>query len=326
MDSIKDYGVNRRDKHFGPLEIYPAVDAIAFIVAILSILSNALLFYITCFRRKFNFAIDSIMVTFIAVFDLIVSVFMFISLIFKWATDNVYTKDQSYWCHMSSILFGSTTFATLTLVALFAVLRYLVIVKGYRIHSMTSVIASIILIGSTWAIFLERSFSSSRLKVNPSGLYCVPQMWGRDWDDRVLAFYLLIITVPSIIMIPLFNSLVAVHYGKIVKEMGRESKIPGIGKLRSNVIKLFIIVFAYTITTLPEFISVIYVVITDGIRYSLLDGIVITLFFSVTLVNSFFTLFLHDDTKRELYDMLGYGMSHFESFKMDRTDSDSEIC
>lgn len=298
--------VNRFKTSVGPLAPNLAVDLAVLVLAVVSFL-NGMLLAITA--RKKRWVIDSTLIAVIACFDMLLCVFMACSVATRLIVGTSMLTVRGSWCIASSIIFCGCTIVTLFFTALLSLVRYLVIVRGHRIRNARWTAASLVLLILLWAMFGISGAYSIRYLL-PSGLYCTPQFYSNEPMVKLFGYTIFFLLLFSLVVIPACYVGVTLHYRYIL------SQCEDVNPLQPVTARLTLIVVAYLLAILPETLHVALALTHIVQRTGTSDGIVMTLLFSVTLINALFALLMHEETKRDFLDFFSikcFGQSSYPS-------------
>ncbi|KAJ9065542.1 hypothetical protein DSO57_1018403 [Entomophthora muscae] len=289
---------------FGPVEPVLGIDICMFVLGLVGFSINVLLLYMTFIYRKRSCAIDTTLIQIISLFDALTSLFMVVSILLRWTTGEAVLTNDGLWCRVSSIMFGGATLLTLVFAALLALVRYLVIARGWRINGKVFTFVSYVLVVFILTEFTYLAFRF-RVTVPPSGLYCLPRFWEKDYSSRFVGVTTIALLVFTIFTIPMSYLGITLHYHKLIRDMGSSKNYEHVWRIRRSTNSLIVIVTCYFFAFFPEFLLV--GVSVGGIvrRTNVLDGIVIFLLSSTTVINALFSLLLHDDIHRIFLRHLG---------------------
>ncbi|KAI0235990.1 hypothetical protein L0F63_004760 [Massospora cicadina] len=284
---------------FGKVQPLVAIDWAVLVLGLLGIGLNGVLLHITRKRHNVLQKIDSIFLLVVAVMDLLACLFMTASVVMRWVFGKQIMDERGALCAVGSVLLCALIATSMVATALLALVRYLVIVHDVRIERARFLYSSAALLLCVFLMIVIRG-ATTRMSLRPSGLYCVTKLWGVEQDTRIFGMIGLILTVASLLCVVICYTKLALHYHRLV----HQSIALGAPTLRSRsvVVQMFIVIVAYLVATMPEFVSVWYSRVT--IRTSTLDGIVCTLLFSVTLINALFALLMHEETRRAFVKLI----------------------
>ncbi|KAI0240977.1 hypothetical protein L0F63_007003 [Massospora cicadina] len=289
---------------FGPVEPILAIDILMLVVALVGLGFNGLLLYMTKEYRRVSRALDTTLIQVISTSDALTSLFMSVSIVLRWAIGDGILVNDGLWCRISSILFGGATLIALVFSALLGLARYLVIARGWAVDNKRCSVAAYLLAAFIICEFVYLAFRF-RVTVPPSGLYCLPRFWDHDYSSRFVGLTALFLLVFTLFTIPLSYFGITLHYHKMIGRMGGIKDYRHIWRIRRSTYFLLLIVFCYSVATFPEFILIGLSLGGTVTRTNLLDGIVILLLSTTTIVNAIFSLMMHDDIHRIFLRHLG---------------------
>ncbi|KAI9292493.1 family A G protein-coupled receptor-like protein [Neoconidiobolus thromboides FSU 785] len=282
-------------------------EIIIFILCLASMVLNLLVLYITKHRYRTNKAIDTQLMILISVFDLLLVLFCLISQIIKWcygANEKEFLTGP--WCRVNAIAFNAIGILAVTLTAQLAAIRYLTIVKRYAINNMKSSIASIILVVIITLAFILSALQNS-YRLMPSGMFCITiSLEGNSITHIIYAACIFLLTIPSVLSIPIFYGLLSLHYYRLNQSL-KSSDCYDKGRSffkSSYIVYLLLFTIAYLVSLLPEFILLIVEAFTDYQRTFALDCIIYFLFFSECAINPLFVITLHPETRNDVLALL----------------------
>ncbi|KAI9299179.1 hypothetical protein K502DRAFT_345332 [Neoconidiobolus thromboides FSU 785] len=305
--------MEERLSYLGEVQDILLSNVIIFIVSIIAIFLNTFLLFLNAKRLRFSWRSDKLLICLISVFDLLAALYIFILQVTKWST-GLTLKDDSEWCQSSAIFFSACSFCALLLTSLLSVVRYTVIVKRIPFEPVLLYFVTGFTIVSSFAVFVVISQLHNIIPF-PSGWYCLPLLAETNTSSIIYAIYLSIVFVSTLVVLPVCYSLLALHYNKIIEEVyGTKSSKPPIA-LKRNIIRLIIILVAYYILIFPEMINVMLSMGFKIVRTATSDGLTLTLLFGTSILNPLFAMFLHDETREELYDLVDTSQKWFQLSK-----------
>ncbi|KAJ9084933.1 hypothetical protein DSO57_1019109 [Entomophthora muscae] len=270
-------------------------DVLLFSIGPIGLLLNGLLLKLIASKRS-RPAIDCILLTIIAELDLLTSVYIIVSQVWKWLSGYSVVRDASAWCYLSSSLGRMAKLASLDVTALLSLVRYVAIVRGANIVNRYWLAVAIMLIGVIAALFTVKSVFTIPT-VAASGLYCFAL---HDFENPVfIAFHAILplFAVPPLFIIPTCYALVISHYRRILTQI--TDTLPRHLVYQSR--GLLVITIAYALVIIPEYLIIVLCVYFKVEVSPDVDSMARILISSITIVNPLFALFLHEDTRKELF-------------------------
>ncbi|KAI9290829.1 hypothetical protein K502DRAFT_353584 [Neoconidiobolus thromboides FSU 785] len=279
---------------------------IVFIIGVASIILNGLVIYITNLKNNVKSKIDAQLIFLIAVFDSISSLFVVISQMIEWGSTSPLSFRTSAWCHASSIIYDPSTIIALCLTSQLSIMRYLIIVKSYKISTVSSTIVSAIIISAILIIFTVTTVYGNS-KLMPSALYCVPinKVIG-SIGDLLFGVFCLITVVPNVFIIPICYTSISWYYQKITNNLNAEHiKVRrSFFQKYSSFIGLVIFAFFYLLCILPELLVISFESTNSFVLSShIMDCFSFALFYLITILNPLFVLTLHSESRNELLSL-----------------------
>ncbi|KAI9292497.1 hypothetical protein K502DRAFT_351955 [Neoconidiobolus thromboides FSU 785] len=297
-----------------PFEIF------MFIYSIFSIILNLLVLYIVNIENTRGKAVDAYLITWIAVFDILVALSLDVTQIAKWSLSTTPIEFQeSAYCSLSSILYNGTAISAMALTAQLSVVRYLAIVKSYTISNVKTNFISLVIVLVTVVIFIITKIKGvSRLL--PSGLLCISTTETHvSMEHTIYVTIMFIIIYPIVFSIPLFYGLISLHYFETNQRLrassGSFSKSVAFYKSK-HIAFLFVFTLLYMCSLLPEFIVLVIEAIDDYERSYVVDCICLFLLFSETILNPLFVITLHPDSRKRIISLFrgeGGDYEHYQT-------------
>ncbi|KAI9296530.1 hypothetical protein K502DRAFT_167603 [Neoconidiobolus thromboides FSU 785] len=319
---------NFANTKIGVVEPWIGVDIVLFVIAILSFALNTVIAYLTLFNRNKFLAIDSILISIIAILDSIGSLFLIITQIIKWSIGDEITT-TSIFCNFSLLIFISATFISIIVTGILSLVRYLIIVKNYHISNKRFVIIITISLVLLYSIICVAAFTTN-LILMPSGIYCLPGN-RNTITIKFFNFMILFFVIPTVFLIPICYLLVLNHYRKLIDSLNTGIETIAYKKsikkrfFDSTILKFLIVIIFYLICLCPEFILFLYTTFTQQPRLGLADGIVMLFLFSVTLVNGIFVVTLHEESKDSFLRFIGIKSNHTLNRSIDSNSINSYV-
>ncbi|KAI0244527.1 hypothetical protein L0F63_000240 [Massospora cicadina] len=289
---------------FGKVEPHLGLDIAMLVLGAIGLIINVLLLHITRVYREAAHAIDITLIRIVSLFDTTACVYMVAGIFLRWAVGEWILTNDGLWCRASAVMFSGSTLITLVFTAILALTRYLAICRGWKIDSLRSSIYAIILVIAIllMLIILVTCYS---VIVPPSGLYCSPRFWSESIWNRFFGIVTLGLLIFSLTTIPLCYLGLTLHYRRLVRRMGGVKRYYSLRRIQKSTYSLIAVSVSYAVSTFPEFIVVGLVVSRVIQRSSILDGIVILLLVTTTIINPLFSLLMHDDINRCFLSYIG---------------------
>lgn len=264
------------------MDVQQGFEVLVAVLGAVSVVLNAAVIACTAMRREAGWGIDGVLLVLIGGSDIASSLMM-----------GVFQASPrtDLWCFASSVAFCGSTLASLLLTAQLGLVRYLVIVRKWKLASRRWAIGGGVLIVVAWHLFTFATLLGQPLRM-ASRLYCIPahrhhgSSGARVYLDVTLSMF-----VFSLVLVVGVYGFIGYHYY-------RRSRNP------RHMLKLVLIVTCYLVAIVPEFGLMLFNHVTDTHRSPLQDAVVVTLLFSTTLINALFVLIWHHETRQKLTDIL----------------------
>ncbi|KAJ9055239.1 hypothetical protein DSO57_1005939 [Entomophthora muscae] len=277
------------------------MDAIMFLLVLVGATINTVLLYVARMCRVAAQAIDVMLIQIIAIFDMLICLFMMFSIVLRYMVGNTILAYNGWWCHMSAIFFSGSLIVTLVFTALLALVRYLAIVRGIEIKHKLMFVLVYFLLAFIFVLFFALTVSYD-IVTPSSGLYCTPLFSGPNVGARIGGYVSLTLLFFSYITIPTSYLGVILHYKKIISNIDEGYSF---WRIQRSTYSLLLVIICYTVTTMPKFILVAITTLDGPKRSSVADGISILLLTSTTIINALFSLLMHNNLYRRLLHILG---------------------
>ncbi|KAJ9072156.1 hypothetical protein DSO57_1030183 [Entomophthora muscae] len=309
LDSNYDSNTFRNE-----IKSHLGLDICLLLLSVVSLALNVLMMSIAVFRRRGQWAIDEVLLLMIGSTDALLAAFLILSQLWKWATDNAIVRDGSCWCRLSSTLVWGTTVATLDLTALLAVMRFMIIVRGYTVAGHTWKRLGVLITTLVWILFISKDMLSTA-RVFPSGMYCA-SIWGST-DAISILYYtaMLVLVIPPLFVVPFCYAAITAHYHRLIAQMDETHK-QFTTNLTLKLHGMVLIIVLYLLALLPEYIQAFVSFAFTMKLTSWIDGLTKISIFCVTIVNVIFALLFHEDINRELLTLVTEYDTKFASTRL----------
>ncbi|KAJ9088586.1 hypothetical protein DSO57_1021480 [Entomophthora muscae] len=265
------------------------LDSIQMLMGFVSILLNILLLISNYLRKKSRWEVDGLLITITALLDCVIGCYFVIGTAFR-LTDPSVVYDSSPWCVFSFTMGRFAPFASLSMVALLAIVRYVVIVHRRPPRRWLWTTTAILLLISCLAVVILRAHTDV-LYVSPSLMYCAPTHRSDVAHYKALVHITVLISFPPILIIPFCYISLTLNYVRQVRGL-YGGVFPRHGR---HVVGMFLIVIAYVAATIPKLSMLISFFLFENIPSPFFDGISTTSSNFISIINAIFPLLFHDE-------------------------------
>lgn len=270
----------------------PVLDGIQMMVGFASIVLNILLLVANHLRKATRWEVDGLLITATAVLDCVIGGYFVLGTAFR-VVDPTIVHDSSPWCVVSFMMGRTASIAVLDMVALLALVRYMVIVHQHPPRRWFWSCLAVLLLGLCFVVALLRA-STDVLHVFPSRMYCAPTHRDDAAHYKILVHLTVLLSFPPILIIPFCYIGITVAYVRQIYAM-YNGEFPPYGRPLRRVVGMALIVLAYFAAILPEFVLLI-AFRSYGKRPSpLFDGLAVTAFNTISIINALFPLLFHEE-------------------------------
>ncbi|KAJ9059305.1 hypothetical protein DSO57_1003924 [Entomophthora muscae] len=290
-----------------PQLLWEAQVALA-MIALWGALLNLCVIYCVVIRRVIPLRADTCLTLMIAVFDMVACVFSLSAEVLRLA--GTLTLKTPVFCHLDLFLFGTSTFGSLAMTTVLSFIRYLNVVRGWRVEYKNCFTNALAFLGVVWIVILARGLSNP-LVLMPSGLYCMPFAEKASGAKSILEvlYPLVILPCPFIIFISYgciirhyhqeLRAKAAISVHQIATDLSHSRTL--IQSLRNqfvrahfkNITKLLLILLAYAICLLPEFTMSTLALLFKWYRPNWVDQVAFLAIFSLAIINPIIVLHIH---------------------------------
>lgn len=272
-----------------------ALDIAKVLLGVVGVALNVVLFAANA-RRSPRSSTDRGLLSLTAVIDLVLGAHTICATLVRIARPELVT-DGSVWCAFSYILGHTAAVASVDMVALLSLVRYLSIARGHRHRSRLWVAIAFGLLVALCAVDLAR-IASSQLYVYPSAMYCAPLGTVFSPLCVALSYVNLLFSFPPLLVIPTCYFLVALFYRRGYIDM-YGGELPRVAFRR--LLGLLAVVVGYALVILPKYTMVVLFRLTDRVPSPALDATCALLFNGVPIINALFPLLFHQEIRASLF-------------------------
>ncbi|KAJ9049193.1 hypothetical protein DSO57_1027130 [Entomophthora muscae] len=265
------------------------LDIVRIVIGVAGVVSNVVLF-IANNRRKDEISTDRELFTLTILLDLAQAMQIICGTVVRTVSPGT-AADGSVWCAFSYILGHTTAVASINLVALLSLMRYLSIVRGCKQRTRFWVAVGFALLTALCALDLAR-VANSILYVSPSSMYCAPFGMGSALQ-AVLSYISFIMFVSPLVIIPICYLMVGLFYRRTYINM-HGGELPQV--VRRRLLGLLLITVGYYIAILPKCISIILRTFNKAASPTF-DAWFAILFSLVPIINAMFPLLFHQEVR-----------------------------
>lgn len=252
---------------------------------------NTLVLYMAALFRQ-EVAVDTVAMTLVAVLDLAACLFIAVAQCVRWCGGGVP-------CWVDLGLFATASFGSLGMTAMLSAVRYVSIVRGWRVDTRRGILGCLGVLGVLWGVVVVRGLVFP-MALMPSQFYCmpVPAYSHPGYVALDLVYSALLLPCPVVIVASYVR--VTCHY----RRLARPDDSPAMswadqlaGYYRRVTLKLVLIVVAYFVAIVPEYLLSLLSLVSAFQRTYAQDAVAFLLMFSLAIVNPFFVIHLHEGSR-----------------------------
>lgn len=277
----------------GELEFQRNIERVALVVGILGVMLNLCLAAVTQLRKSGS--IDWLLILFISILDLVCSLFLVVRVLFLWFDEA--SASKALLCGFGSIAVMAAMLVTLFLSAALGLVRYLVIVRGVTVTSISLYPPLLLVSGIVFLLHAVRGMTSD-IVTFPSKLYCIVNYFGDDAFSKLFGVVNVTVFGSSMVTIMVCYSIISCDYFSLLNRYGHRGY-----RLYAPVIGLLVVALMYSAAMLPETSIFLYLLLTEEKRTIEMDVLSILPVSCLPIVNAMYTFLLHDETRYKLISL-----------------------